>query len=324
MAKKRTRRPPKESGKRCPIVFVSGLPRSGSTLLMNVLAQNPKHYCTPTSGLLGDFENVLLNWSNIVYHKTEGIDVVRPKIRRGLKGLLTEYHGDALDAKKTVFEKNRGWPRHLEQLDGVFGCPVYCILVVRDIRCVCASFEKLHRKPDLAHKYPQLGKPFWEQTSLEGRIRYLMADDGVVGGPVALTLDAIRRLGKEKPARLIKVSYQKFTHDPKGTMNTLHNLLGLPAFNYQFDNIEQKTKEDDMTFFGMELHTVKPKIKPQRKDWDVLTPEICETLNKGNLETLNQLDLDLAPPDDEELEDEELDEEADDELEEDDDGEDSA
>ncbi len=33
------------------IHFVSGLPRAGSTLLMNVLAQNPRIHSTATSGL---------------------------------------------------------------------------------------------------------------------------------------------------------------------------------------------------------------------------------------------------------------------------------
>ena len=33
------------------IFFNSSLPRSGSTLLQNLIAQNPDFYCTPTSGL---------------------------------------------------------------------------------------------------------------------------------------------------------------------------------------------------------------------------------------------------------------------------------
>ena len=34
------------------IFFQSSLPRSGSTLLQNILAQNPDFYATPTSGVL--------------------------------------------------------------------------------------------------------------------------------------------------------------------------------------------------------------------------------------------------------------------------------
>src|SRR5688572_8807351 len=33
------------------IFFNSSLPRSGSTLLQNILAQNPRFYCSPTSAL---------------------------------------------------------------------------------------------------------------------------------------------------------------------------------------------------------------------------------------------------------------------------------
>jgi len=33
------------------IYFINGMPRSGSTLLCNILAQNPEFHVTPTSGL---------------------------------------------------------------------------------------------------------------------------------------------------------------------------------------------------------------------------------------------------------------------------------
>src|SRR5687768_5831702 len=35
------------------IFFNSSLPRSGSTLMQNILAQNPQFYCSPTSGVIG-------------------------------------------------------------------------------------------------------------------------------------------------------------------------------------------------------------------------------------------------------------------------------
>ena len=34
------------------IFFQSSLPRAGSTLLQNILGQNPEFYVTPTSGVL--------------------------------------------------------------------------------------------------------------------------------------------------------------------------------------------------------------------------------------------------------------------------------
>lgn len=283
--------PETQSNERCPIIFVGGMPRSGSTLLMNILAQNPAHFCTPTSGVCSSFEHLLLNWTNVVHYKTETYDVVRPKLRRGIRGFLREYHGENIDAGKIIFEKSRGWPRYIEQLDGIFGTKVYCILCVRDVRCVVSSFEKLYRQPELEHRYPLVAEQFALQASLEGRVRMLMADDGVVGSALAATLDAIRRLGQERPPRIIKVSYQKLTHQPKSTLEQLHKILGLPPYDYALDDIQQLTHEDDLTFLGEDLHTIKgPKIIPQKKDWSVLTEAIVADLDTHQCALINKMD----------------------------------
>jgi hypothetical protein len=53
------------------LFFQSSLPRAGSTLLQNILAQNPSIYATPTSGVLelifaarGNYTNSLFNRFN--------------------------------------------------------------------------------------------------------------------------------------------------------------------------------------------------------------------------------------------------------------------
>ena len=44
------------------IYFVAGLPRSGSTLLTNLLAQNPRMHATPTSGIIAMLVAVRNGW----------------------------------------------------------------------------------------------------------------------------------------------------------------------------------------------------------------------------------------------------------------------
>jgi sulfotransferase len=46
--------------------FVSGLPRSGSTLLENLLAQNPRFHATATSGIMDVMFATRNNWSNMI------------------------------------------------------------------------------------------------------------------------------------------------------------------------------------------------------------------------------------------------------------------
>jgi len=52
------------------IHFISGLPRSGSTLLTNILLQNPQFQTTATSSLLDFLLQVRDNWSKLEGHST--------------------------------------------------------------------------------------------------------------------------------------------------------------------------------------------------------------------------------------------------------------
>ena len=49
------------------IFFQSSMPRAGSTLFQNIMAQNPDFYATPTSGLC----DVLLNLKGNVWNAIE-------------------------------------------------------------------------------------------------------------------------------------------------------------------------------------------------------------------------------------------------------------
>ncbi|MCH7726722.1 MAG: hypothetical protein IH991_09615 [Planctomycetes bacterium] len=68
-----------------PLHFASGLPRSGATLLMNLLGQNPAHRVTPTSGLIELFVTVKDNWTKFVEFKAEGLEKVK------LRGMVYGY-----------------------------------------------------------------------------------------------------------------------------------------------------------------------------------------------------------------------------------------
>lgn len=63
------------------------MPRSGSTLLANLLAQHPNHYVTPTSGIIELFMNVQRSWVDVLEFKTEGLGVVKNRIKIGSKTL---------------------------------------------------------------------------------------------------------------------------------------------------------------------------------------------------------------------------------------------
>ena len=70
--------------KNLPIFFVAGLPRSGSTLLMNLLGQNPQNHVTPTNGLIDLIIRIRNTWAQNDTFKSQGLwKVVQPRIHAG-------------------------------------------------------------------------------------------------------------------------------------------------------------------------------------------------------------------------------------------------
>jgi sulfotransferase len=246
------------------IRFISGLPRSGSTLLCNILFQNPNFYVTPTSGLINQVIGLRNSWDEDEAFKAIDYDLSQEIKFNTIKGLMQGYfkHTDA----EVCFDKNRGWTTYTELLGNVMD-DVKIIVCVRDIRDILASFEKLYRKTSGVRPTP-LDKtdPVKSKTEL-GRIEILLGNDNIVGTAYNSIKDCVARgWGKN----LIFVPYGSLTINPKQTMRQIYNFIEEPEFDHDFNNVEQKTIEDD-SFHGYlkdGLHTIRSKVEPQTQQWD--------------------------------------------------------
>ena len=95
------------------IFFISGLPRSGSTLLCNILAQNPEIFVTKaTSGCIEILFSIRNQWDRITEHQAEGIN--RDQLKNVLNGVVNTYH---LTDKNIIFDKGRGWLSFIETIE---------------------------------------------------------------------------------------------------------------------------------------------------------------------------------------------------------------
>lgn len=249
--------------------FVSSLPRSGSTLLMNILGQHPNHYVTPTSGLIELFIGMVNSWKNPVEFKAEGLDKIKPRVKNALKGILHGYFEDEFSKGMTVFDKSRGWFRYVEQIEDVLGHKIKVICTVRDPRSIAASFEKLYRNGEIDWQYQnQNADLFVKEQTLVGRCQLWFSD----GGMIAFPINGLRDLIMRKPDRLIVVPYNLLISNPQEVIKDLSSELGLTEYDYNFDNIKQVTREDD-TYYGMKLHKIRNKVEPVKDDWEKILPE---------------------------------------------------
>ena len=126
------------------IFFQSSLPRAGSTLLQNILGQNPDFYVTPTSGVLELLFAARGNYTNDNAFKAQDPKLMKKGwlnfCRQGIEGFFTD-----ITDKKYVVDKSRGWGIHYNFLNSFYPNPkVVCM--VRDLRSIYASMEKNFRK----------------------------------------------------------------------------------------------------------------------------------------------------------------------------------
>jgi sulfotransferase len=239
------------------IHFVSGLPRSGSTLLQNILAQNPKAHSTPTSGLVNFFMNCKTGWKDNNEFRSQGLEEVENRIKGSFRGIIDGFYSKELAEGKFIFEKSRGWMAYIEYLKDIYqNSDLKVIACVRDVRAIVASFEKLYRKRSIS--YPEF--------SNEGRCEILLRNNGVVGLPIVRLRDVLRR----SSSSLLIVRYKDLLENPQQSLQILHDVLGIPSFKYNFDEIKQVVKEYDVYHGYQGLHDIKEGaiISPKGIPWD--------------------------------------------------------
>jgi len=136
-----------------PIIFVTGLPRSGSTLFMNILGQNPDFHVTPTSGILSSLVQIRNSWDQNDAFKAQPKELSEKIKINVLRSMLNGYmaHSD----KPIFIDKNRLWLEHVELISALIGRENIRVLVtVRDLRDVIASFEMRSRETSMTSQSP--------------------------------------------------------------------------------------------------------------------------------------------------------------------------
>lgn len=245
--------------------FVSGLPRSGSTLLCNILAQNPRFHATATSGILEMLFQVRNGWDKVTEFRAMDDQQSMAAKQRVLAGMLTGYFADV--DRPVVFDKSRGWLGHLEMAEMLLGYKPKVLVPVRDLRDVLASFERLYRQTSALAQTPDEATNYADYQKIENRLDMWAS----AGGPVGMAYNRI----KDAQARgwgpqMHFVRYEMLTAAPAETMEAIYPFLGEEPYQHNFERIEQVTVEDDRVYGFVSLHTIRPRVQPQPPTWPVV------------------------------------------------------
>ena len=86
--------------------FLSGIPRSGSTVLAAILNQNPLTHVSTTSGLVHALDGLANTWHSAGLLNEN--DPERKKLAQTMRGAIDAFYEDT--DKPVVIDKGRGWP----------------------------------------------------------------------------------------------------------------------------------------------------------------------------------------------------------------------
>jgi sulfotransferase len=254
--------------------FISGMPRSGSTLLANILAQNPRFHTTSTSGIMDVMFGVRNSWDKLIEFQAAPNDPAKVRVMRGI---LDAYYADV--SREVVFDKCRGWLSLLEMAETVLGYKARVLVPVRDVRDVLASFEKLWRETSKTSQIPQESANYFKFQTVQGRCDVWMSADQPLGLAYNRVTDALVRGYKD---RMYLVDFDDLTREPERVLSSVYSFLGEESYKHNFDNVVQVTWEDDTVHGFKGLHDIRSKVEPMRPQWPVVLGQWAEGLNKLN------------------------------------------
>jgi sulfotransferase len=259
------------------LYFIAGLPRSGSTILTNVLVQNPQIHCTPTSvlaQLVGDIKN---NWHNLPLTRNLPEATSYTKLAGVLQGLIEGYFKGV--NQPYIFDKSRQWPQHLETLT-TLGYEPKIIATVRDIRAIVASFEKVYSKSMALGMPSQYNADPATMSNPDTRLEYWLMSKSPLGSAFNILLDAFRR-GHTENIHIVR--FEDFTAYPVQTLLGIYDFLGLPPFEHDCKNVVQTIFEDDRSHGFKDLHKItEGPIKPVKDVWQQILPSSFADKIKGS------------------------------------------
>ncbi len=244
------------------IHFISGLPRSGSTLLAAILRQNPHFH----AGMTSPVGAIYMALETALSRRNEAAVFIEEAQRRDvLRGLFANYYNE-IQNERLVFDTNRMWCAKLPAITRLFP-QARIICCVRAISWIMDSIERLVRE----NAFELSGMFGFEPGgTVFSRVNRLATSDGMVG----FALDALKEgFFGEQADKLILIEYQALTRQPEVTLRRLYQFLDEPWFEHDFDNVEYHADAFDIALGTPRLHTVRRKVEWIERN-TVLPPEL--------------------------------------------------
>jgi len=244
--------------------FISGLPRSGSTLLSTILNQNPR-FTAGISDPLHDFIKSKINAVNV----NVGMSDVVPEER--LYDLMrSDFDAFYKNDNEVCFNTSRSWTAETPLLKKLY--PEFKMIVtMRSIPWILDSFEQLHRKN------PTSIKPLYDHVdwpSVYERTHMLMGNIPNHAGRVKGPLDCLKQaVFSDETDQILFVEYDALAQHPKEVIEMIYNFLEEEKFEHDFSDTEASYDSYNESAKIEGLHNVRKEVKHIERP-SILPPDL--------------------------------------------------
>ena len=232
------------------IYYQSSLPRAGSTLLQNLIGQNPQFHVTPTSGMIDMMLGTRIGYNG----NTEAKAGDKQKWKEGFYSYCREgFKGYAkvFTDKPYILDKNRAWGSYYPLLNEINPNPKI-LFMVRDLKAIFASMEKKFRMN------PDVDDGLLDNAKLANLTTQQRVETWAKGHPIGYAVNKLHQSILDKTAfNFLFIRYEDLCNNPEPQIQSIYNFFGLEPFQHDYNHISQITVEDDTVYGIYGDHTIR-------------------------------------------------------------------
>ena len=242
-----------------------GLPRSGSTLLCNVIGQHPDVTLSADSALPDLLITVLDQAQKSIQESQYDADLSY-KLYENFIDYGTKSWINNLSSTKFYLDKSRAWSEIFNLVFTLYP-DTKIIFTIRDLRGVYLSFDKLSSKGIFSNGLSSYYDEFqdFDKDFLDERIDYFLKGDMVKKH--LSRLKEIVDLDRSYLDRIKIIRYEDFMENPNKILYEISNFLGLDSYNFNLDNITQINYKDTF-YLPYGYHKLKKSLTPSIPNYD--------------------------------------------------------
>jgi sulfotransferase len=239
--------------------FLSGLPRSGSTLLSALLNQNPKIHASTNSPVL---DTIHYTEEYLLYNSEQYKAHPKPtSAHKVLSSIAPNYYFDT--PENIIIDKSRGWVNQISHITDYITPNPKIICPVRNIQDIMVSFLCLiHKNSKTSFIDEGLIRNGLEINN-DNRCDYLMSSQGIIGMSYNALYEAFTKGHQDK---ILLIEYDNLVRNPQKELNRIYDFIEEDGFSHSFENIVPKYDENDEVYQLENMHFVRDKVEKIHRD----------------------------------------------------------